>query len=127
MDRFLSKEGFTVAKAAGGREALKLAHELLPDAITLDVMMPDLDGWTVLAAIKGDPELADIPVILMTILDEKTRGFATRQEVAWYCVALVARCGSSSTWAVFSTCSPLWARAKTASLPLSSRRDTHAS
>ena len=76
MDRFLSKEGFTVAKASGGREALQLAHELRPDAITLDVMMPDLDGWTVLAAIKGDPELADTPVILMTILDEKTRGFA---------------------------------------------------
>jgi signal transduction histidine kinase/DNA-binding response OmpR family regulator len=76
MDRFLSKEGFTVAKASGGREGLKLAHELRPDAITLDVMMPDLDGWTVLAAIKGDPELADTPVILMTILDEKTRGFA---------------------------------------------------
>ena len=76
VDRFLSKEGFMVAKAADGREALKLARELRPDAITLDVMMPDLDGWTVLAAIKGDPELADIPVILMTILDEKTRGFA---------------------------------------------------
>ena len=39
-------------------------------------MMPDLDGWTVLAAIKGDPELADIPVILVTIVDEKNRGFA---------------------------------------------------
>jgi signal transduction histidine kinase/DNA-binding response OmpR family regulator len=76
MDRFLSKEGFTVAKASGGREALKLAHDLRPDAITLDVMMPDIDGWTVLAAIKGDPQLADIPVIVMTIIDEKTRGFA---------------------------------------------------
>lgn len=76
MDRFLSKEGFSVATASGGREALKLAREWCPDAITLDVMMPDLDGWTVLAAIKGDPDLADTPVILVTILDEKTRGFA---------------------------------------------------
>jgi signal transduction histidine kinase/CheY-like chemotaxis protein len=76
MDRFLSKEGFGVAKASSGRDALKLARELRPDAITLDVMMPDIDGWTVLAAIKGDPQLADIPVVLMTILDEKKRGFA---------------------------------------------------
>ena len=62
--------------ADGGREGLRLARELHPAAITLDVMMPDIDGWTVLAAIKGDPELADIPVILMTILDEKNRGYA---------------------------------------------------
>src|SRR5437870_11141448 len=38
--------------------------------------MPDLDGWTVLSALKGDPELADIPVILVTIVDEKQRGYA---------------------------------------------------
>ena len=44
--------------------------------MTLDIMMPDLDGWTVLAAIKGDPALADIPVVLMTIVDEKNRGYA---------------------------------------------------
>jgi CheY-like chemotaxis protein len=49
---------------------------LNPTAITLDITMPDLDGWTVLAAIKGDPDLADIPVILLTIIDEKNRGFA---------------------------------------------------
>jgi len=49
---------------------------LQPAAITLDIMMPDLDGWTVLTAIKGDPDLAHIPVILMTIVDEKTRGYA---------------------------------------------------
>jgi CheY-like chemotaxis protein len=47
-----------------------------PAAITLDVMMPDLDGWTVLAAIKGDPELAGIPVVLASIVDEKSRGYA---------------------------------------------------
>ena len=53
-----------------------MARDLRPAAMTLDVMMPDLDGWTVLAAIKGDPELADIPVILMTIVDEKNRGYS---------------------------------------------------
>src|SRR5262249_23462978 len=45
-------------------------------AVTLDIMMPDLDGWTVLAAIKGDPELAGIPVVLMSIVDQKNRGYA---------------------------------------------------
>ena len=76
MDRFLVKEGFSVITAANGIEGLKRAREAHPAAITLDVMMPDLDGWTVLAALKGDPALADIPVILVTIVDEKARGFA---------------------------------------------------
>jgi adenylate cyclase len=74
--RFLEREGFSVALADGGQEALRLVRELHPDAVTLDVIMPDLDGWTVLAAIKGDPTLADIPVILLTIVDEKNRGYS---------------------------------------------------
>ncbi|MBI3374586.1 MAG: response regulator [Betaproteobacteria bacterium] len=76
MERYLAREGFSVVTANGGQEGLRLARELHPDAITLDVMMPDLDGWTVLAAIKGDPELAGIPVILVSIVDEKTRGYS---------------------------------------------------
>jgi GAF domain-containing protein/CheY-like chemotaxis protein/anti-sigma regulatory factor (Ser/Thr protein kinase) len=76
MERHLSREGFTVVTASGGQEGLRLARELHPAAMTLDIMMPDLDGWTVLAAIKGDPELADIPVILMSIVDEKKRGYS---------------------------------------------------
>jgi CheY-like chemotaxis protein len=76
MERFLIKEGFSVVTAAGGLEALARARELGPAAVTLDIMMPDLDGWTVLAALKGDPALADIPVVVVTILDEKRRGFA---------------------------------------------------
>ncbi|HEX6007247.1 MAG TPA: response regulator, partial [Burkholderiales bacterium] len=75
-ERFLVREGFSVVTADGGREGLRLARELRPMAMTLDVVMPDLDGWTVLAALKGDPELADIAVILLTILDEKNRGYA---------------------------------------------------
>jgi adenylate cyclase len=74
--RFLEREGFAVAEAEGGREGLRLARELFPAAITLDIIMPDLDGWTVLAAIKGDPALAGIPVILLTIVDEKNRGYS---------------------------------------------------
>ena len=76
VKRHLAREGFSVVTAGGGQEGLRLARELHPAAITLDIMMPDIDGWTVLAAIKGDPELADIPVVLMSIVDEKKRGYA---------------------------------------------------
>jgi CheY-like chemotaxis protein len=72
----LKAEGFAVVTAAGGVEGLKLAKELRPTAITLDVMMPDLDGWSVLAALRQDAELADIPVIMITIVDEHRRGIA---------------------------------------------------
>ena len=76
LERHLTREGFSVVAASGGFEGLRLARELQPAAITLDVMMPDMDGWTVLAAIKGDPTLADIPVVLVTIVDEKNRGYS---------------------------------------------------
>ena len=76
MARYLQREGFAVRTATGGREGLELAHELHPAAITLDINMPDLDGWTVLAAIKGDPQLADIPVVLVTIEDNRSRGYS---------------------------------------------------
>jgi len=72
----LKAEGFSVVTAAGGVEGLKLAKELRPTAITLDVMMPDLDGWSVLAALRQDAELAEIPVIMITIVDEHRRGIA---------------------------------------------------
>ena len=62
--------------AAGGMEGLRLAKELRPTAITLDVMMPDLDGWSVLAALRQNPDLADIPVIMVSIVDEHRRGIA---------------------------------------------------
>jgi GAF domain-containing protein/DNA-binding response OmpR family regulator len=76
VERHLERAGFAVATARGGQEGLRLARELRPSAVTLDIMMPDLDGWTVLAAIKGDPELARIPVVLMSIVDQKNRGYA---------------------------------------------------
>ncbi len=76
MQRFLERDGYRVIEAADGLTALGLAREHHPTAITLDVMMPQVDGWTVLAAIKGDPTLADIPVILVTIVDEKQRGYS---------------------------------------------------
>jgi GAF domain-containing protein/CheY-like chemotaxis protein len=76
MQRFLGKEGFRVVTAAGGEEGLRRARELAPDAITLDVMMPGLDGWAVLSALKADPATADIPVVMLTIVDDKNLGYA---------------------------------------------------
>ena len=75
MQRFLTREGFRVTTAAGGEEGLRLARELLPDAITLDVIMPGMDGWAVLSALKADPELAAIPVIMLTIVDDRNMGY----------------------------------------------------
>ncbi|MBI4543793.1 MAG: response regulator [Gemmatimonadetes bacterium] len=74
--RSLSREGFRVEEAASGEAGLRRARELHPDVITLDVIMPGLDGWAVLAALKADPELADIPVVMLTILDNQNLGFA---------------------------------------------------
>ncbi|HEY7544999.1 MAG TPA: response regulator, partial [Blastocatellia bacterium] len=76
MERFLSKEGFRVECAASGDEGIRLAKEKRPDAITLDVIMPGMDGWAVLAALKADAETADIPVIMMTMIDDRNIGFA---------------------------------------------------
>ena len=76
MRRFLGREGFEVVTARDGAEGLALARDLRPMLITLDVLMPGLDGWSVLESLKADPELADIPVVMLTILDDKNKGFA---------------------------------------------------
>jgi CheY-like chemotaxis protein len=72
----LRQAGFAVITAAGGGEGLKRAKERHPIAITLDILMPDIDGWTVLAALRGDPQLAHIPVVIATIVDERRKGMA---------------------------------------------------
>jgi len=71
MRRFLIKQGFNIALAEDGEEGLRLARAVRPVAITLDVMMPRLDGWAVLAALKAEPELAGIPVVVVSILDQQ--------------------------------------------------------
>ena len=76
IERTLAGEGFNLVRAMGGQEGLRLAKELSPAVITLDVMMPGMDGWAVLAALKADPDLADIPVIMVTIIDQKNMGYA---------------------------------------------------
>lgn len=74
--RFLVDEGFRVVEAADGASGLALAHESKPDAITLDVLMPGMDGWAVLSALKADPALAEVPVIMVSMLDDNNLGLA---------------------------------------------------
>ncbi|HZQ10235.1 MAG TPA: GAF domain-containing protein [Anaerolineae bacterium] len=76
LQRLLHAEGFQVLTAAGGEEGLRLIKAIRPDLITLDVMMPGLDGWAVLTQLKADPETASIPVIMLTILDDRNMGYA---------------------------------------------------
>jgi len=76
MRRTLGKEGFRVVDAPGGEAGLELARAERPSVITLDVLMPGMDGWAVLSALKADPDLADIPVVMVTILDDRNLGFS---------------------------------------------------
>lgn len=76
MGRFLGREGFQVVTASNGSDGLRLAKELRPAVITLDVMMPGVDGWAVLAQLKADPTTCDIPVVMLTIVDDHGRGYA---------------------------------------------------
>jgi DNA-binding response OmpR family regulator len=76
MQRSLSKDGYHVETAADGRTGLEMARHLKPVVITLDVMMPSMDGWAVLTALKADAVTADIPVVMLTIVDDRNMGFA---------------------------------------------------
>ena len=62
----LSREGYQVEGAAEGHTGIKLAQEIHPDAILLDLMLPDMDGWEIFRRLKSDPSTADIPVIVIT-------------------------------------------------------------
>ena len=68
--RLLTKKGLHVVATSSGRAGLGLAQILRPAAITLDLKMPDMDGWSVLTALRADPILAPIPVIILTIMDD---------------------------------------------------------
>lgn len=72
----LRREGYQTVQARGGDEALELALKLRPDAITLDVLMPKTDGWAVLSALKANPELRDIPVIMVTVAPDRGIGLS---------------------------------------------------
>ena len=76
LSRHLQRGGYAVRVAANGEEAMQLARTLQPDVVTLDALMPQMDGWTVLGAMKEDPALAEIPVIMVTIVDNQSIGFS---------------------------------------------------
>ncbi len=76
MHRFLEKEGYHVVTVGTGMDGVRLARELKPFAITLDVMMAGMDGWEVLTTLKANPATSDIPVIMVTIVDDKNLGYA---------------------------------------------------
>ena len=75
MKRFLENQGFTIRTVTNGLQAVEIVKLLRPAVITLDVMMPGIDGWGILAALKNDAETADIPVIMVSIVDDRTKGF----------------------------------------------------
>jgi CheY-like chemotaxis protein len=74
--RTLSREGIQVVLASSGAEGIAMARATRPAVITLDVMMPEMDGWAVLSEIKADAALHDVPVIMLTMVDDRQRGFA---------------------------------------------------
>ncbi len=76
LSRFLLKEGYRVILAPDGEVGFQVARRERPDAITLDVMMPRLDGWDVLKRLKSDPITGDIPVVMCSIVDNTGLGFA---------------------------------------------------
>ncbi len=76
MMRNLAREGFRIISAASGEEGIDLARRYKPAVITLDVMMPGMDGWAVLRELKADPAVAHIPVVMCTIVGDQNMGFA---------------------------------------------------
>lgn len=76
ITRILSKDKFTVITAPSGLDGIQIARDSRPDVITLDVMMGGMDGWSVLAELKADPQLANIPVVMLTMVDDRNKGFA---------------------------------------------------
>ncbi|HEX6546532.1 MAG TPA: response regulator [Bryobacteraceae bacterium] len=75
LRRSLMRHGFRVESAYSGDEGLRLARKLHPEAITLDVLMHGIDGWGVLRALKADHEISQIPVIMLTVMDNRNHGF----------------------------------------------------
>ena len=75
LNHELSGRGYQVIEASGGREAIALAREHHPDLITLDVLMPDIDGLDVTAVLKSDPDTRDIPILIISVVEEKEKGY----------------------------------------------------
>jgi signal transduction histidine kinase/DNA-binding response OmpR family regulator len=102
LARTLQTAGFRVISATDGEMALDLARNLQPSAITLDVLMPGMDGWSVLEALKQEPLTRHIPVVMVTMTDDRDLGlalgateFLTKPIDRAYLVELIARFGSA--------------------------------
>ena len=76
LKRLLQRQGFKVSGVQSGREGLKQAREIDPDVIILDVIMPEMDGWNDLSSLKNDPVLSEIPVVMLSMIEDKHMGFA---------------------------------------------------
>jgi PAS domain S-box-containing protein len=76
LRRTLTREGFRVEGALDGETGLEMAGTLQPDVLLLDVIMPDMNGWSVLGALKANPDLANIPVVVISVLDDRVTGAA---------------------------------------------------
>jgi CheY-like chemotaxis protein len=73
---YLEGAGYRVALARDGAEGLELARRLRPRAVVLDILLPRVDGWDLLARLKADPATADSPVVVVSMLDERGKGLA---------------------------------------------------
>ena len=71
LRRMLERAGYAVDAAGGGADGITRARARRPDLITLDVMMPNMDGWAVLRTLKADPDLAAVPVVMVSIVEER--------------------------------------------------------
>ena len=102
---YLEAVGLSVVSARDGERGVELVKRLKPVSVILDILLPGLDGWQVLDSLKADPTTAAIPVIVVSILDERGRGLAlgateylvkpvSREEV----LEALARCGAEATW-----------------------------
>ncbi|MDP8254678.1 MAG: ATP-binding protein [Candidatus Alcyoniella australis] len=72
----LEREGYSVVGCTDGEEGIKRSKELQPLAITLDIMMPYRDGWSVLRELKSNPKTEDIPVVVVSIIDDRSLGYS---------------------------------------------------
>lgn len=76
LEKYLSILGYQVETADNGEEGLRIARNILPDIIILDVMMPKMDGWEVLARLKADHQLAHVPVIILSMIEDRNIGYS---------------------------------------------------
>ncbi|WP_020615096.1 hybrid sensor histidine kinase/response regulator [Paenibacillus daejeonensis] len=76
IERYLASENWKLAFSQSGREGIRLARLLKPQVICLDILMPSMDGWAVLAELKNDPELADIPVVILSLTNDRQLGYS---------------------------------------------------